>query len=363
MKMNRNPAPRAILGTLLLLISTCASAQQPTSVGDENKGKWSNFTEAFNKASGKSDFRLTLAVDRASGKLFVSQWFTGVWMSSDKAESFSRADGGKISAGGPFSCYAMLADPEGGRLAVFNMNNKPGPSGYSLDGGKTWESFAPVGRNWDYGAIDWESKAVLAFRHEDNGVHFSPDLGKTWSQLDLKRGELFGLGIFGARELVISNWQSIQRSADGGKTWATVAPYPCTGTVQIYKGTGYWLSNKWMREEKRWSASLLMSNDKGKTWQESGKPLQGTMFCSGPFFGKDERQLFVATLKGIVESIDGGATWRTVADYPADAPPFGDHKNGCGFPSLGFDPAGNVFYVFLPNVKKWPDGQLYKYVR
>jgi hypothetical protein len=87
------------------------------------------------------------------------------------------------------------------------------------------------------------------------------------------------------------------------------------------------------------------------------------MFCSGPFFGKDDNHLVVATLKGVVESTDAGATWRTVADYPPDAPPFGDHKNGCGFPSLGFDPAGNVFYVFLPNMKNWPQGQLYKYAR
>ncbi len=354
---------QVVLGAAFLLASVAASAEPATAAPDAEKGNWVNFTDAFTKASGKDNFRLALAVDPATGNLFVSRWFTGVWMSSDKARTFARVDGDKISGGGPFSCYAMLASPDGGKLAVFNMNNKPGPSGYSLDGGKTWESFESVGRNWDYAAVDWDSKTVLAFRHEDHGVHRSGDLGKTWSQLEPKRGELTGAGVFSANELVISGWTGIQRSDDGGKTWAKVAPLSCTGTVQVYKGIGYWLCNRWIREKKWWTAFVAATRDKGKTWQELGKPLDDTMFCSGPFFGKDAKHLVVATLKEIVESRDGGETWKKVADYPADIPPFGDHKNGCGFPSLGYDAAGDVFYLFFPNMKNWPEGQLYRYAR
>jgi photosystem II stability/assembly factor-like uncharacterized protein len=350
---------------MVATMMSCAAglqADQPASAPAGEKGAWANFTDALTKASGKGNFRLALAVDRATGHLFVSRWSTGVWMSSDQGATFARVDGEKVKGGGPFSCYAMIARPEGGKLAVFNMNNQPGPSGYSLDGGKAWESFESVGRNWDYGAIDWDSKSVLAFRHEDNGVHFSPDLGKTWSQLEIKRGDCSGAGVFGAKELVISNWQGIQRSDDAGKTWAKVAVFPCTGTVQVYNGVGYWLSNRWTKE-KKWSASLVVSRDKGKTWQEAGKPVEDAMFCSGPCFGKDDKHVVVATLKGLLESVDGGETWKTVATYPADVPPFGDHKNGCGFPSLGYDVTGDVFYVFFPNMKNWPEGQLYKFAR
>jgi photosystem II stability/assembly factor-like uncharacterized protein len=67
-------------------------------------------------------------------------------------------------------------------------------------------------------------------------VHFSPDFGKTWTQLEqLKRGSLTGLGIFSPMELIVGDWKGIQRSDDGGKTWAQVAPYRCTGTVQVFK--------------------------------------------------------------------------------------------------------------------------------
>jgi hypothetical protein len=351
----------AFLAAVLLTSATAPADAPPTA-----PGKWLNFTDTFNKATGntpkKNNFRLALAVDPASGNLFVSRWFTGVWMSGDRAATFARVDGDKINGGGPFTCYAMVASPEGGKLAVFNMNNNPGPSGYSLDGGKTWESFESVGRNWDYAAVDWESKAILALRHEDNGVHLSADMGKTWTQLELKRGELSGAGLFNANELVIARWNGIQRSEDAGKTWAGVSPLPCTGTLQVHKGEGYWLCNRRTKEKKS-SAVVVATKDNGKTWQELGQALDDTMFCSGPFFGKDAGHLVVATLKEIVESRDGGATWKKVSDYPADIPPFGDHKNGCGFPSLGYDAAGDVFYVFFPNMKNWPEGQLWKYAR
>jgi hypothetical protein len=343
--------PMNALATLFLSATVLQAGADP----------WTNLTEAFNKASGKGDFRLALGVDRLTGTLFVSRWATGVWVSSDQGTSFMRADGGKVGGGGPFSCYALYSAPEGGKLAVFNMNNKPGPSGYSLDGGKTWESFESVGRNWDYGAIDWESKTVFAARHEHEGAHLSRDMGKTWTELDVKRGELKGLGVFGPQALVISNATGIRRSEDEGKSWTQVSDHPCTGTVQVYKEVGYWLSNKVVR--KQWTASVAISRDGGRTWKDAGPSVPDTMFCSGPFFGKSESHMVVATLKGILETTDGGATWKTVADYPADAPVQADHKNGCGFPSLGYDANRDLFYVFLVNMKDWPEGQLLRYAR
>ncbi len=356
--------------TGLLLVAACAfaadapvpaDAKAPGTPAAVAKGEWINFTDSLTKASGKGNFRLALAVDHTTGNLFVSRWGTGVWMSADLGQTFARADGGKVKGGGPFSCYGMISSQSGGKLAVFNMNNSPGPSGYSLDGGKTFESFESVGRNWDYGAIDWESKTVLAARHEDDGVHYSPDMGKTWTKLELKRGEIGGVGVFGTNELVVSAYDGIKLSVDAGKTFSKVAPYRCTGPMESINGAGYWMANTWAG--KKWSASVVTSSDHGKSWRECGKPLENTMFCSGPFAGKNEKHLVVAALKGIMESTNGGATWELVAAYPAEAPEQADHKNGCGFPSLGYDAARDIFYVFFVNMKKWEDGQLIKFVR
>ena len=156
-------------------------------------------------------------------------------MSSDQGKTFARADGGKVGVGGPFTCYSLFAAPAGGKLAAFNMNNKPGPSGYSLDGGKTWESFTSVERNWDYGAIDWDSKAMFAARHENSGMHYSPDLGKSWVQLDIVRKDSRGLGVFGAKELVLATrTRGIERSDDADKSWTKVADHTCMGAVRCW---------------------------------------------------------------------------------------------------------------------------------
>ena len=350
--------------TFSSLMSLFVLASASALAGDAKiaAGEWRNLTEDFLKVSGKRDFRVSLAVDRATGNLLVSRWTTGVWMSTDQGKTFTRADGEKVSVGGPISPHALLVSPDGGKLAAFNMNNKPGPCGYSLDQGKTWQSFDSVGRNWDYGAVDWNSKVVLAVRHEDQGVHLSTDLGQTWTALEIKRRAITGIGVLGAKELVFSRDGKIEHSADAGKTWSRVADYEGTGPVQVFKGVAYWLANK--RDKSQSIGQVIVSTDKGKTWQTLGNPF-GDRALAGPCFGKDEKHIVVSTPKGIVETRDAGATWQLVTSYPTDAPEIALNKDRYGelFPSIGYDAAHNVYYLYLVNTnpKQWGEGPLLKY--
>ena len=81
---------QVVLGATFLLASAAASAGQATSASDTEKGRWVNFTDAFTKASGKGNFRLALAVDPATGNLFVSRWPLTRMMASHSMPSRSR---------------------------------------------------------------------------------------------------------------------------------------------------------------------------------------------------------------------------------------------------------------------------------
>ena len=190
----------------------------------------------------------------------------------------------------------------------------------------------------------------------------SPDLGKTWTQLSIKCGELGGMGVFSDQELVIATWQGIRRSADAGTTWNKVCALPLHRAGPGLRRHRL-LAGQSVDQSQGVDASLVISKDKGQTWQEAGQPLEDTMFCCGPFFGKDAKHLVVATLTKIVESTDGVRNVDNGGPLSARYPAAGRPKNGCGFPSLGYDAMRDVFYVFLVNMKKWPDGQVWRFTR
>jgi photosystem II stability/assembly factor-like uncharacterized protein len=137
--------------------------------------------------------------------------------------------------------------------------------------------------------------------------------------------------VFDAQTLVCTKEKEpgLQRSTDGGATWTKVSDLQPSGlSVRVFNGVGYWTS----------SAGLLASKDKGATWT-----VQGTAVASGagPYFGKDEKQIIVATKAGLSETTDGGETWKTVAPLP---PGYEFSPTGW-FVNFGFDPVRNILYV------------------
>ncbi len=174
-----------------------------------------------------------LAVNAANGDLYVQGH-----------AALKSTDGGQT--------YALLADcfrycgafplctdfhAEGKKMAVFGFSDLPGSSGsgYSLDGGKTWESFASFDNNTKKsrggitgGALEpGDGKAVMVrgYNYEVNNLFYSADLGKTWTALAKTRKDVMGWGVFSPRELVITYWNHIERSEDAGATWAEVAKF------------------------------------------------------------------------------------------------------------------------------------------
>ena len=280
-----------------------------------------------------------VAVDRTSGILYVDVCNVGLWQSTDHGQSFRRVAAGQISGRCEFG-YALNCDTAGRRMACFLLDGK---CGMTLDGGLTWQSFTPMGRNWDYGAVDWadpKARAIFAARHESGGeMYVSADAGAHWRFIG-KHPEFTSLGIFDARTMVVGTDAGILRSTDGGEMWTNVSALHPVGRVTVYfRGVTYWLAGE----------GLISSRDRGATWQRNGAPVNAGW---GPLFGKDANHIVVANFQGFLQSADGGKTWRRIAPLP----PFRGGlvpKLPGEFLSIAWDPNADLLYASRMGSGTW----------
>ncbi len=329
---------RLMFGPWILL--TAALQAAPEDRASPPKDSWKDISapvlERLQEDGRKIDWpggTAGVAVDPASGAVFMVVPGQGIWKSTDQGGTFARVDEGVIS-GRCETAFSLQVDSAGGRLDCFMLD---GTCGMTTDGGKTWAGFAGLGRNWDYAAVDWSSgevKHILGARHETGGeVFLSRDGGKSWQRLfaDPEFERTGGLGICDERTLVYTmKGRGIQRSTDSGKTWTRVSELePCGRVVCVRKGAAYWLSPR----------GLLVSRDQGATWTRHGAAVDASI---GPYFDpRNEKRMAVGGAAGIYESADGGESWRRVAALPAefDLPKAGWYSN------VAWDPRRGIYYA------------------
>jgi photosystem II stability/assembly factor-like uncharacterized protein len=305
---------------------------------------WQDLTPAIAAiADDPTDIALcTVAVDRTNGWLYAQPQNCGLWRSKDQGRTFQQIGRDVIIKGTrhSHSWASVQVHPEGGKIAVFSMCSywrvPMGLCGYSLDGGDTWQEFVKFGRQPTAGAMNWDgdSSVVLCSGWPDHrGLFYSSDGGRHWIRRDWSKMDCFyqGYGIFSPSVLVTSTGEITLRSEDAGKTWTEIGRHGACGPVWFFKGKPYWMSN----------SGILTSGDAGKTWTLVGSKLPA-WGVAGPYFGKDERHIVVATATGFFETFDGGNAWHKLAPYP---PVFA----GVGFlwSSFGYDPFHDILYAHV----------------
>ncbi len=317
------------VGVLYAVVIQIAKAGDP---------QWVNISDPLVRAVTNSGTAIPwpgdtagVATDRSSGTLYVDVCNVGLWQSTDHGNTFQRMAKGQISGRCEFG-YAINCDPAGGRMACFLLDGK---GGMTLDSGQTWQPFAPMGRNWDYGAVDWSdarARGIFASRHESGGeMYVSDNAGASWRFIG-KHPEFTSVGIFDARTLVAGTDSGIIRSTDAGETWTNISAFHPVGRVAVYfHGKTYWLARE----------GLITSRDKGETWQCVGtSPNAGW----GPLFGKDSKHLIVADFKGFLQSDNGGKTWKRIAPLPPFEGGLAPKLPG-EFLSIAWDPNAQLLYA------------------
>jgi len=321
-----------VCGFLSSAFAMCAAA-----AGEVGPAGWVNISDPVIAAETNSGTKIPwpgntagVAVDRTTGALYMDLPNLGLWKSTDHGTNFSRVAEGKVS-GRSVSGYSMNCDPASSRMACLLLEGK---SGMTLDG-TNWQAFTSVGRNWEYGAVDWSdpaARAIFADRHESDGEKYvSSDSGATWKLIG-KHPEFTSLGIFDARTLVAGREDGIVRSTDGGETWTKISDLHPVGRIAVYfNGLTYWLAKE----------GLITSADKGATWQVTGTAVDAEW---GPLFGKDEKHIVVANYTGFLQTTDGGKTWNHIAPMI----PFDGHwipKRPGQYLNIGWDPEADILYA------------------
>jgi hypothetical protein len=303
--------------------------------GAAETGRWTNVSDPLiaqlekeNVKPGTYGPTAGVAVDRASGDLFILVNDQGLYRAPAKGGAWVRCDaktiGGRCETG-----FGIDSNPAGKGLAVFVVY---GSSALSTDGGKTWT--ASKLSHVDAVSVDWsDAKTLLVVRHESGGtISLSTDGGANWK--DVGKG-FKGVGVFDSKTLVATKEQGagIFRSTDAGQTWTKVSDLKVAGlAMRSFGGKGYWIGDE----------GLVASADKGATWSVQGAAVKA---IQGPYFGKDESHIAVLTKDGIQATDGGGKTWKAAAPLPPDYTGSNYERFSC----MAYDPASGAFYLSRMN--------------
>ena len=280
-----------------------------------------------------------VVVNRTNGAVTIKVVGLGLWRSADRGANWQRVDDSTIS-GRDETGWATSGDPNApGRIASFSLD---GTAGWTTDGTK-WQRFTSLGRNWDFGSVDWASpapKVILGAKHETSPpgeVYLTQDGGVTWKLLTIhlsgKSDRLSMLGVMNATTFIYSMADGIHRSTDAGEAWAKVSPFnPQTRIPVLFRGVHYLGSTN----------GLLISKDLGATWQPQGASVN---IWQGPFFGRDGKEMLVVGKDGAWLTKNAGADWKQVASLKPKEKERGFAFSPNWFGSYAWDPVNNILYA------------------
>ena len=278
-----------------------------------------------------------VVVNRLNGEVAVKVVGLGLWRSSDTGKTWTRIETDVIS-GRDETGWATNVDPnQPTRITSFSLD---GAAGWSPDG-VHWKRFADLGRNWDYGSVDWSAsdpQTIIAAKHETDPpgeVYVTTDGGRSWKQLSIHlqkdRTEVSMVGALGPSTLIYSNGSGIHRSTDLGQTWSKVSDQNPQTRIPVSFNNTFYLGTK---------NGLLASQDVGVTWEQLGDPVD---IWLGPFFGKDETQMVVVGKDGVFRTADQAESWTKVADLKPGNQGFQFTPDWFG--CYAWDPVNSLLYA------------------
>ena len=293
---------------------------------------WQPVTEALIKAEKPGSYNLCgVAVDHATGNVYINLSDKGLYRSSDSGKSWTRV-------GMPFKGRTewpgcLMLDPFGGKRLVCAVVYGS-PIVVSPDFGETAKVLYKESSHVDWCAVDWtdkDMKFILTLKHESGDLMLvSRDGGKQFEQLGKGYGPAW---IFDGQTAVVAQAKSKANPKPGllphdrrGPAFQPCGEFHAKALPRLYKDTLYWVVD----------GALISTKDQGKTWTKISTLKDGRF---GPIFGKSADHLFVLTGAGIVESTDGGKSWGKAIPAPKEM------KGVSNLTWMEYDPTRDVLYI------------------
>jgi photosystem II stability/assembly factor-like uncharacterized protein len=278
-----------------------------------------------------------VVVNRTNGAVTMKIVGLGLWRSSDKGQTWARIDDNVISGRDETAWATSLNQNAPNHLASFSLD---GSAGWTIDG-LHWRSFTTLGRNWDYGSIDWTApkpQTIIAAKHETTPpgeIYVSENGGESWTRLTVHlsadRNRISMVGALGPKTVIYSNGDGIYRSTDSGLSWTKVSPVnPQTRVPVLFQGAHYLGATN----------GLIVTRDRGLSWRLQGAPVN---LWQGPFFGQTEREIIVIGMEGIFVTRDAGETWKRLTALKSKETGFLFTPNWFG--CYAWDPVNNALYA------------------
>jgi len=251
---------------------------------------------------------LWLAPDFADSGRMVSAVGSHIYVSVDRGESW------KAVAELPSSILALTGDEKTVLAGLHDAG-----VWQSLDGGMTWTSSSDSLAARGFARLTASGDRLYAMGPQE-GLWMSKDGDAAWRSLPGLAPYLpLAAACVGQHNnlLLASQQNGILRSIDDGNTWEIVDQTPGVQALLVEPATG-----------EGWAGTvdgkLLVSQDGGATWQDSGTPCEGQeILCivASPTYAKDHTLLMGTAIPATVtkqariavwRSTNGGATWRQI---------------------------------------------------
>jgi hypothetical protein len=184
----------------------------------------------------------------------------------------------------------------------------------SRDGGRTFQQLSGLQNNDDMAwSMSDDGKHQAASGH--GGLRISDDGGATWTDLtgQLPGSDVHAVGMDAGAPSHLWAYvvgTGVLSSMDDGQSWAAAggADLQMMGPILVRDGGSKLTAIDMMQ-------GLVVSHDRGKTWQTVGPGFQQMWVAVDP----NAPQHLVAAGNGVISSTDGGASWTAVGNAPAGA--------------------------------------------